>query len=47
MLRNRRRTVILVAVSLVGLMAFAFAYRVIAGQATGNRLPGSQTLSGY
>ena len=34
---NQRRVVILIVISLVGITAFAFTYRVIAGQVSGNR----------
>jgi hypothetical protein len=43
---NRRRVVILIAVSVVGLVAFACTYQVIANGATVNR-GGRTVFSGY
>jgi len=38
MQRNRRKMIILIVLSIFGLSAFAFTYRVIAGQINGNGL---------
>jgi len=43
--RNLRRIVMLVVLSVLGLVAFAFTYRVIAGEVRGGSSAGA--LAGY
>ena len=44
---NRRRTVMLIAISLMGVIAFGFAYHTIAARANGGSSLNYSAVAGY